>query len=364
MTVYNFSAGPATLPKSVLEKIQKEFINYRGTEMSIIEMSHRGQHVDEILNSCKQKIAHHLGLQDTEKEYDILFTHGGASVHFFMTPMNLLHPKDKADYIDTGTWTKKAIKEAKQFGSIEVIASSESNNYNSIPEIKNLSKNLSSDAKYLYLCSNNTVFGTQYQNYPKPVENSFLVGDFSSDILSRKIKIDDFGILFAGAQKNLAPAGLGIVIIRKDVLEQCKENLPSMCSYKVLQKANSVFNTCPVFPIYVMNYVMDWISESGGIETIEKINRQKANLLYETLDQYEIFNPVVEKDSRSMMNITWTLPSEEKTTEFLKQAEENSFFGLKGHRSVGGLRASIYNAFPLEGVEKFCEFLKEFAKKH
>lgn len=360
MTVYNFSAGPATLPKSVLQKIQNEFLNYDNTGMSVIEMSHRGKQVDHILNECKRKIAYHFDLANAKYEYDVLFMHGGASVHFFMAPMNLLNDGDKADYVDTGIWTKKSIKEAKRFGDIQVIASSEDKNYNYIPKIENLSR----DAKYLYLCSNNTIFGTQYHTFPKPVEGSFLIGDFSSDILSRKIDVNDFGLIFAGAQKNLGPSGLGIAIIRKDILEKCKDDLPSMCSYKVIQKADSVFNTCPVFPIYVMNYVMDWISECGGIEKVEEINNKKAKMIYDILDEQSVYTPVAEKESRSAMNITLTLPNDEMTTKFLKEAEENYFLGLKGHRSVGGLRASIYNSFPVEGVEKFCKFLKKFAKEN
>ncbi len=357
--IYNFSPGPATLPEKVLKKIQKEFLNYQKKGYSIIEISHRSNLVKKIFENCKKDF---IALLDLKNQYDILFLHGGASAMFAQIPMNLFTSKNQvANYIETGTWVKKAIKEAKFFGKVNIAASSEKKNFSFIPKTKDL--NIVKNALYTYICSNNTIFGTQWHQFPKV--KSPLIGDFSSDILSRKVKMSSFDIFFAGAQKNLGPAGVAILGIKKNILSKCREDIPSMYSYKVASKNQSCFNTPPVFAIYVMSYVLEWIKDLGGIKKIEEQNKQKSQAIYDTLDQYShIYHPTANKEDRSMMNITFTLPNKTLTSVFLKKAEQANFLGLKGHRSVGGIRASIYNAFPKQGIEEFTKFLKKFAKKN
>ena len=356
--IYNFSAGPAVLPEPVLKRIQKELLNYQGIGFSILEASHRSKEVKEIFAKAREKIKTTLGL---DERFEVLFCHGGASSAFFQIPMNLLDQDTEADYIETGTWAKKAIKEAKRFGKINVSASSVQSNYSFIP--KQLDLKLSSSAKYVYLCSNNTIFGTQYASFPE-TRGVPLVGDFSSDILCRAIDLSSFGIIFAGTQKNLAPSGAAVVILRKDILAQCKEDIPSMCSYKVHAENDSMFNTPPVFPIYFLNYVLDWIAEEGGLGEIEKKNREKAEILYHEIDRTDFYSGTAQKSSRSIMNITFTLPSEEQSAAFLRKAEAQRLVGLKGHRSVGGIRASMYNAFPIEGAQALAKFMRSFADNH
>ena len=359
MRVYNFSSGPATLPESVLKKVQAEFLNYNNLGVSIVEISHRSKDFLQIMEDCKKKLAENL-FAEKKDDYEILFLQGGASINFFMLPMNLLQGGE-ADYIETGTWAKKAIKEAKRYGKINIVSSSADQNFSYIPKLT--SADFSEQAKYIYLCSNNTIYGTQYHQFPKK-SGKYLIGDFSSDVLSRKLDLSDFGVVFAGAQKNLAPAGVAIVGIRKDVLAACEEDLPTMCSYRAIVENNSQFNTSPVFPIYVMNYVLDWIEEQGGLMKIEENNRQKAKMIYQILDELDFYQPTANKEDRSLMNITFVLKKTELTETFLAEASKNNFVGLKGHRSVGGMRASIYNSFPLEGVEKFVEFLRNFAQNY
>ena len=359
MRVYNFSAGPATLPEVVLKKIQAEFLNYNHLGASIVEISHRSKDFLYIMEACKKKLAQNL-FAEKKEDYEILFLQGGASINFFMLPMNLLQGGE-ADYIETGTWAKKAIKEAKRYGRVNVVASSAAQNFSYIPKLT--ATDFSEQAKYIYLCSNNTIYGTQYHQFPTQ-SGKYLIGDFSSDILCRKLDLSDFGVVFAGAQKNLAPAGVAVVAIRKDVLQACDEDLPTMCSYRAIAENNSQFNTSPVFPIYVMNYVLDWLEAQGGISKVEENNRQKAQMIYQTLDELDFYKPTANKEDRSLMNITFVLEQSDLTETFLIEAGKNNFVGLKGHRSVGGMRTSIYNSFPLEGVEKFVEFLKNFAQNH
>ena len=339
--------------------MQDEFLNYNNLGASIVEISHRSKDFIQIMEDCKSKLAHNL-FADKKDDYEILFVQGGASMNFFMLPMNLLSGGE-ADYIETGTWAKKAIKEAKRYGTVNVVGSSADKNFSYIPKLAE--SDFSDAAKYIYLCSNNTIYGTQYHQFPTK-QGKYLIGDFSSDILCRKLDLTNFGVVFAGAQKNLAPAGVAVVAVRKDVLKQCETDLPSMCSYPAIVENNSQFNTSPVFPIYVMNYVLDWIEEQGGLTKVEEKNRKKAQLLYGILDELDFYQPTANKEDRSLMNITFVLQNESLTESFLAEAIQNNFVGLKGHRSVGGMRASIYNSFPLEGVEKFGEFLKDFAKKH
>lgn len=355
--IYNFNPGPSVLPQSVLKKVQAELVNYPGLGYSILEDSHRSKTFLKILADTKDKLKSLLGLGD---KYEVLFMQGGASSQFFEIPMNFLQGK-KADYIDTGSWVSKAVKEAKLYGEPRVIASSKDKNYTYIPKISELKFN--EDSAYIYLCSNNTIEGTQWKSFPSHPRIP-LIGDFSSDILSRKVDMSSFALFYAGAQKNLGPAGVTIVAVRKDFLPLAAEKIPTMCSYKVMVENDSLYNTPPVFPIYLTNYVLDWIIEQGGVDAVEKINNQKAAAIYSAVDASNGFYTCpVAKEDRSFMNIVYTLPSEEKTEKFLAGAKTLGFLNLKGHRSVGGIRASVYNAFPLEGAEKLGAFMSAFAKK-
>lgn len=354
---YNFSPGPAVLPEKVLEKVAKELSCYPNLGYSILETSHRSKIFEQILEATKSKILKYLNLKSN---YSVLLLQGGASTEFYRIPMNLLNKEKTADFIETDVWPKKAFKEAKFFGNPRLAGSSGDRDYKYIPSDDQLEINAKSE--YLYLCSNNTIYGTQFQNYPKsPIP---LVGDFTSDIFSREIDMSNFGIIFAGSQKNLAPAGLTVVIIRDDILERCNEEIPSMCSYKNLVKTNSLFNTAPVFPIYFLNYVLDWIEEEGGIIEIEKRNRYKSQLIYEKIDQYEIYTGYAELQDRSIMNITFNLANQKLLEDFLKGAEMSDLTALKGHRDAGGIRASMYNAFPVAGAEKLAKYMDDFAKKN
>jgi len=353
--VFNFSAGPAGLPYDVLKEAQEEFLDYNNIGASIVEISHRSKDFMAIIEGAQSKIKSLLNLGEN---YHVLFLQGVASSQFYMVPMNFVGKDNSVDYIDTGAWTKKAIKEAKLFTNVNVVASSSDKNYNYIP--KNIS--LNSNSKYTYLCSNNTIFGTQYKEFPK-VDN-YLVGDFSSDVLSMKRDLSDFGIIFAGAQKNLGPAGVAIVIIRNDILKDLNENIPSMLSYKTHIDKSSMFNTPPVFPIYIINKVLDWIEKSGGVEAVEKNNIQKANLIYNQIDNNDIYTGVAEKDDRSNMNITFNLTTPELESKFIEEALKEDLYAIKGHRSVGGIRASVYNAMPIEGCQKLSDFMSRFAKNN
>lgn len=356
--IFNFSAGPATLPEKVLERVRGELLNYRGVGFSILEASHRSSEVKNIFTTCARNLLHALGL---DNHYRVLFLHGGASTAFFQIPMNLLKPEDTVDYIETGSWVKKAIKEAKRFGNVNVAASSSAENFSFIPKKESL--NFSANPKYIYLCSNNTIFGTQYKDFPYK-DNVPLVGDFSSDILCFPRKLDKFGVIFAGAQKNLGPAGVTLVIIRENILASCSEDLPSMCSYKIHAENESLYNTPPVFAVYFIHYVLEWIEEMGGVAKIGEKNQQKADLIYHEVDSNSFYTGTANKEDRSIMNITFTLPSDELSKQFVSQAQEQSLDGLKGHRSVGGIRASMYNAFPLEGAQRLADFMKQFAAKY
>ena len=356
--IYNFSAGPATLPLPVLEKVQKELLNYQGTGFSILEASHRSSQVKDIFTTCANRL---LKILQLEKNYKVLFLHGGASTAFFQIPMNLLKKEEVADYIETGAWVQKAIKEAKRFGQIHMAATSIAKNFSYIPRENELK--FSPNPKYIYLCSNNTIFGTQYKQFPNS-NNTPLIGDFSSDILCRPMNLNKFGLIFAGSQKNLGPAGTTVLIIRQDILEQCNEDLPSMCSYKIHQKNESLYNTPTVFAVYFINHVLEWIEEMGGVEKMGKLNEKKANLIYNEIDNDDFYTGTAEKKDRSIMNLTFTLPTDELSHEFILEAKKRRLDGLKGHRSVGGIRASMYNAFPLEGAQRLADFMRQFAQKN
>ena len=351
--VYNFSAGPSMLPLPVLEKAQKELVNYKDSGMSVMEISHRSALFTEIIEDAEKLLRELLQIPSN---YKVLFLQGGASQQFSMVPMNLLK-NGKAGYIHTGSWSKKAIKEAQKYGDIQVIASSEDRNFSYIPDFTGLK--LDPEFDYVHITTNNTIEGTAFSELPQTGDIP-LVADMSSNIMSEQIDVAKYGLIYAGAQKNIGPAGLTIVIIREDLIGEAVENCPVMLDYKTHSDSNSLYNTPPTFAIYMAKLVFEWLQELGGIKAMEKINREKANLLYDYLDASDFFTSPVEKDSRSLMNIPFVTESEELDAAFLKLAKEAGLETLKGHRSVGGMRASVYNAMPIEGVQKLVKKMKEF----
>jgi len=356
--VYIFNPGPAILPETVLESTSKAVLNFAGTNISIMEISHRSKEFDGLTNDTAERLRRIMDIPDN---YKILFLQGGASLQFAMVPINLLAPDKVADYIDTGRWSSNAIKEAKKIGKVNIAASSKDQNYTRIPSPSEIK--LSVDAVYCHITSNNTIYGTQWQTFPD-TGASPLVADMSSDILSRKIKVSDFGIIYAGAQKNMGPSGVTVVIIRQALANKAPEDTPTMLNYSTHVEKNSMFNTPPVLAIFAVHEVLKWIEDQGGIEKIEETNNKKASAIYEILDSSDFYRGTVEPASRSKMNIPFRLPSEELEQEFLSNATNQGFVGLKGHRSVGGIRASMYNALPLEGAERLAEFMLDFKKKH
>ncbi len=355
--VYNFNPGPATLPLSVLQTVQEELLNYRGEGMSVLEMSHRSKTFDNIINEAVQDVKKIMGFGD---DYTVLFLQGGATAQFAAIPLNLALPGKPGLYINSGSWSKKAIAEAKKLGiEHQVIASSEDENFSYIPR----EFSFNSNASYLHITSNNTIFGTQWQDYPDTGEVP-LIADMSSDFYCRRFDPNKFGLIYAGAQKNAGPAGVTIVIIRNDLLERCHDDIPTVLNYKIYAEKNSLYNTPNCFGIYIVGLVMKWILDQGGIDKVEEVNRQKAKLLYEKLDSTDFYRTTARPDSRSMMNVTFRLPGEDLEKQFIAEATENGLVGLKGHRSVGGIRASIYNAMPLEGVQALVDFMNEFEKKN
>ena len=351
--VYNFSAGPSMLPESVLCRARDEMLNYEGSGMSVMEMSHRGKVYDEIIKSCEAKLRKLLNIPDN---YKVLFLQGGASLQFASVPMNLLKT-GKADYVVTGQFSGKAAKEAKKYGTPNVVSDLKEEVYKRIPKQEELT--LSPDADYVHICVNNTIFGTHW-NYVLDTGDVPLVADMSSCILSEEIDVTKYGLIYAGAQKNMAPAGLTVVIVREDLLGYAREDIPTVMDYKVMADNDSMYNTPSTYPIYVCGLVLDWIESLGGIKELEKINRKKAAILYDFLDESKMFIPHADKDSRSLMNVTFRTGDEELDAKFVKEATAAGFLALKGHRSVGGMRASIYNAMPVEGVEKLVAFMREF----
>jgi phosphoserine aminotransferase len=355
--IYNFNPGPATLPLSVLEKAQEELLDYKGTGMSIMETSHRAKEFDDVIKEASSIMKEVYKLPDN---YRVLWLQGGASTQFFMVPKNLMKSGQGADYVNTGTWSKKAIKEAKLFGDVKVVASSEDKNFSYIP--KDITFN--TGASYVHITSNNTIFGTQWQEYPDCGDVP-LIADVSSDIISRKIDVGKFGIMYAGAQKNMGPSGVTAVIIREDLIEKASDDVPTMLKYKTHTEKGSLFNTPPSFSIYMCKLVLEWVKENGGIAGAEERNRQKAEAIYKVIDESNgYFTGHAELDSRSMMNVTFRLPSDELGAKCIEEAKTSGLSGLKGHRSVGGMRASIYNAMPVDGVKKLAEFLKEFQQNN
>ncbi len=356
--IYNFNAGPAALPLQVLKDIQSSFLNFNGSGMSITEISHRSSYFDDVINDAIDRAKRLLKLDD---RFHVLFLQGGASLQFGMIPMNFLSEGDTADYVNTGTWSTKAIKEAQiQKKGYSVVASSEDKDFSYIPKDIEFSK----DARYVHLTSNNTIKGTQFHEFPD-TNGVPIVCDMSSDIFSRPLDMEKFGMIYAGAQKNLGPSGACMVIIRQDMLDMANENLPSMLKYSTFASKKSMYNTPPCFGIYTIDLVLKWIEEDmGGLEKMEEYNIKKAGLLYDFIDAGSFYRATAEKSSRSLMNVTFRLPSEDLEKQFISKATENGFGGLKGHRSVGGCRASIYNAATMESINALVQFMASFKKEN
>lgn len=355
--IHNFNAGPAALPLPVLEEIREEFLSYRGSGMSLIEASHRSKWFDDVINEAVERVERILKL---DEDFKVLFIQGGASLQFCMIPMNLALPGSPVDYINTGTWSTKAIKEAKIQGrDVRVIASSEDKDFSYIPA----SYQVNTDAAYLHFTSNNTIKGTQWSRFPDAGDVP-LISDMSSDIMSKAFDVRPFGLVYAGAQKNIGPSGTALVIIRKDMLERVPDGLPTILKYTTFAEKNSMFNTPSCFVIYAINLVLKWLEEDiGGLEKMERLNGEKAALLYDYIDRSAFYRGTAAKDSRSLMNVTFRLPNEDLEAKFVAEALKDGLGGLKGHRSVGGCRASIYNATGIESVGALVEFMAEFEKK-
>lgn len=350
--VYNFSAGPSVLPEPVLKKAAEEMLDYQGSGMSVMEMSHRSKIYISIIEKAE---ALQRKLMNIPDNYTVLFLQGGASQQFAMIPMNLMGKNKKVDFIHTGTWTKKAMAEAKLLGTVNVVASSEDKNFTYIPE----NFTFSADADYVHICTNNTIEGTVFARIPDTGDIP-LVADMSSNIMSEEIDVTKFGLIFAGAQKNLGPSGLTVVIVRNDLIGKHLENTPVFFRYETHTKEKSMYNTPPCYSIYIAGLVFEWVDQLGGVKAIEAINREKAKILYDFIDESKMFTSPVERRNRSLMNIPFAAPSDELNNKFIAEANKVGLTTLAGHRSVGGMRASIYNAMPIEGVRKLVLFMKNF----
>ena len=356
--VYNFSAGPSMLPMEVLETARDEMLDYRGSGQSVMEMSHRSKVYDEIIKTAEAEFREVAGVPDN---YKVLFLQGGASTQFAMIPMNLMKNK-VADYIVTGQWAKKAWQEAGNFGKANKIASSEDRTFSYIPDVSDLP--ISEDADYVYICQNNTIYGTKYKELPN-TKGKILVSDVSSMFLSEPLDITKYGIMYGGVQKNVGPAGVTIVVIREDLItEEVLPETPTMLKYKTHADNDSLYNTPPAYNIYVCGLVFKWLKKLGGLTEMKKINEEKAKILYDYLDASKLFKGTVDKEYRSLMNVPFVTESDEINKKFISEAEAEGFVNLKGHRSVGGMRASIYNAMPVEGVKKLVEFMDKFEKEN
>ena len=356
--VYNFSAGPAVLPESVLKSAAEEMLDYKGTGMSVMEMSHRSKAFEEIINTAEADLRELMNIPDN---YKVLFLQGGASQQFAMIPMNLMK-NGVADFIVTGQWAKKAYQEASKYGKANKIASSEDKTFSYIPDCSDLP--ISEDADYVYICENNTIYGTKYKELPN-TKGKILVSDVSSCFLSEPVDVSKYGIIYGGVQKNIGPAGVVIVIIREDLItDDVLECTPTMLKYKTHADANSLYNTPPAYGIYICGKVFQWLKEMGGLEVMKEKNEEKAKILYDFLDQSKLFKGTVEPKDRSLMNVPFVTGSAELDAKFVKEAKEAGLENLKGHRSVGGMRASIYNAMPKEGVEALVTFMKKFEEEN
>ncbi len=356
--VYNFSAGPAVLPEEVLQEAAAEMFDYNGTGMSVMEMSHRSKAYQQIIDEAEADLRDLMNIPDN---YKVLFLQGGASQQFAMIPMNLMK-NGVADYIITGQWAKKAYQEAQKYGKANAVASSADKTFSYIPDCSDLP--ISEDADYVYICENNTIYGTKYHTLPN-TKGKLLVSDVSSCFLSEPVDVTQYGLIYGGVQKNIGPAGVVIVIIREDLIsEDVYPGTPTMLHYKIHADNGSMYNTPPAYGIYICGKVFKWLKKMGGLEVMQARNIQKAKVLYDFLDSSKLFKGTVRKEDRSLMNVPFVTGNEELDAEFVKAATAAGFVNLKGHRTVGGMRASIYNAMPLEGVEKLVEFMKAFEESH
>ena len=352
--VYNFSAGPSILPEAVLKQAAEEMLDYNGTGMSVMEMSHRSKAFEEIIKTAEQDLRDLMKIPDN---YKVLFLQGGASQQFAAIPMNLMK-NGVADYIITGQWAKKAFEEAKKYGNVKAVASSADKTFSYMPDCSDL--DIDENADYVYICHNNTIYGTAFKNLPN-TKGKILVADMSSDILSQPVNVEDYGLIYFGVQKNVGPAGVVVAIIREDLIrDDVMEGTPTMLKYKTQADAESLYNTPPCYGIYICGKVFKWVKEMGGLEAMKIHNEKKAAILYDFLDSSKLFKGTVVKEDRSLMNVPFVTGDEELDAKFVKEAAAAGFVNLKGHRSVGGMRASIYNAMPIEGVEKLVEFMKKF----
>lgn len=352
---YNFYAGPAILPYEVMIKVQEELLDFSGTGLSVMETSHRSKDFDNVVKQAEEKIRKIMNISD---DYHVLFLHGGASLQFAMIPMNFMKGR-KADYVYTGRWASMAIKEARLFGEVHIAGSSEDKNFSYIPESPDFSK----DAQYVHITTNETVNGIQWHNFPD-TGNIPLITDMSSDIMSRKIDVNKFALIYAGAQKNIGISGVALVIIRDDMVEKAEQSLATMLKYKTHVEKQSLHNTPSTIGIYIINLIMSWILGEGGLEKIEQRNNEKARILYDYIDRTEFYYGLAEKKDRSRMNVVFRIKNNDLEPAFIEEVTANGLIGLKGHRSLGGLRASIYNAMPIDGVKALVEFMKEFEKKN
>ena len=356
--VYNFSAGPAVLPEEVLKEAAAEMLDYKGTGMSVMEMSHRSKAFETIIQEAEADLRELMNIPDN---YKVLFLQGGAHLQFSMIPQNLMK-NGVADYIITGQWAKKAYKEAQKYGKANAVASSEDKTFSYIPDCSDLP--IAADADYVYICENNTIYGTKFKELPD-TKGKTLVADVSSCFLSEPVDVTKYGVLYGGVQKNVGPAGVVIVIIREDLItEDVLEGTPTMCQYKTHADAKSLYNTPPAYGIYICGKVFKWLKAKGGLAAMKEYNEKKAKVLYDFLDGSSLFKGPVEKKDRSLMNVPFVTGDKDLDALFIKEAEAAGFVNLKGHRSVGGMRASIYNAMPIEGVEKLVTFMKEFEEAH
>lgn len=357
--VYNFSAGPSMLPEAVLKRAADEMLDYQGSGQSVMEMSHRSKVYDAIIKEAEALLREVMNIPDN---YKVLFLQGGASSQFAMVPLNLLNKSKKADYVITGQWAKKAYKEALKYGEAKAVASSEDKTFSYIPKLDKAT--FTPDADYFYICVNNTIYGTLFHELPD-TGNVPLIGDISSCVLSEPIDVSKFGILLAGAQKNMGPAGVTVVIIREDLLGNAMDITPTMFDYKTHADNDSMFNTPPCYTIYMVKLVLEWIkNDIGGLEKMKELNEKKAKLLYDFLDNSKLFKGTVVPEDRSLMNVPFVTGDADLDAKFVKESTAAGFVNLKGHRSVGGMRASIYNAMPYEGVEKLVEFMKKFEEEN
>ena len=354
MRVYNFSAGPAMLPEEVLARAASEMLEYGESGQSVMEMSHRSKEYQAIIDSVEAKLREIMAIPEN---YKVLFLQGGASSQFAMIPLNLMNGSGKADFVITGQWANKAYQEASRYGECKVIASSKDKTFSYIPELDKSA--FTPDADYFHICYNNTIYGTKFTELPD-VGNVPLVADMSSSILSEPVDVSKYGVIYAGAQKNMGPAGLTVVIIREDLIGKARDITPTMFNYQTHAENGSMYNTPPTYGIYILGLVLDWVKEKGGLEEMAKINAKKAALLYDFLDSSKLFKATVQGKDRSLMNIPFVTGSDELDAKFVSEAKKAGLINLKGHRSVGGMRASIYNAMPIEGVEKLVDFMKKF----